>query len=56
MAKGGLSAVEPSLYQPNTEIENWRPETSARIWAVAAENSENYALETARHLANSRRF
>ena len=42
------------LRHRNTDIENWRPETHARNWSIAAQNPENYASETPRRLTNSR--
>jgi hypothetical protein len=39
-------AFELSLGRQNTDIENWRPETGARNWLVAAQNPENCASPT----------
>jgi hypothetical protein len=39
--------VEPSLWHRNLDTENWGPETDAQNWPIAADNSENYSLETA---------
>jgi hypothetical protein len=39
-------AFELSLGRQNTDIENWRPETGARNWLVAAQNPENCASQT----------
>lgn len=47
---------EPSLYCPNTDIENWRPETRARNSPAVAENRKNCALETLRCVVKPREY
>jgi hypothetical protein len=49
----GLFQFEPSLWQHNADIDNWRPETGALNRSDIAKKREKYAAETHHPRANS---